>query len=132
MVKEPRQFARRLRKSPTQAEFVLWDALRGRRLSGLKFKRQVPILAYTVDFFCFERKLVVELDGKQHEWFADYDAKRTEEIERQGSCVLRFRNEQVLTNLEGVLQAIGAAATVPEPRTVPPSPLAPLPLGRGE
>ena len=84
MVKEPRQFARDLRKTPTSAEDVLWQALRNRRFQNLKFRRQVPLLNYTVDFLCFERKLIVELDGKQHGWFAEYDARRTEEIERYG------------------------------------------------
>jgi len=80
--REPRQFAWPLRQTPTRAEDALWQALRGRRLQGLKFKRQVPILAYTVDFFCFDRKLVVEIDGQQHGWFATYDANRTAKIER--------------------------------------------------
>jgi very-short-patch-repair endonuclease len=92
----------------------------------------VPVLAYTVDFFCFERKLVVELDGKQHDWFEVYDAKRTEEIERHGFTVLRFPNADVLTDLEGVLQAVVTAARLPELSTRPPSPLAPLPPGRGK
>src|SRR5215217_7147951 len=64
------------------------------RLNGLKFKRQVPVLAYTVDFLCFEKKLIVEIDGKQHAWFAEYDSRRAEEIESQGFVVLRFTNGQ--------------------------------------
>jgi very-short-patch-repair endonuclease len=107
---EPRQFARNIRKVPTAAEDTLWQALRGRRLGGLRFKRQVPVLAYTVDFLCFERKLIVEIDGKQHGWFADYDELRTEEIELQGFIVLRFSNEQVLTDLDYVLKTVAAAA----------------------
>ena len=63
MTTEPRQFARNLRKAPTSAEDALWQALRDRRFQGLKFKRQVPLLGYTVDFLCFERKLIVEVDG---------------------------------------------------------------------
>ncbi len=79
-------------------------------MGGLRFKRQVPVLAYTVDFLCFERKLIVEIDGKQHGWFADYDELRTEEIELQGFIVLRFSNEQVLTDLDYVLKTVAAAA----------------------
>ena len=75
MPKEPRQFARALRKAATPAEDTLWQALRGRRLDRLKFKRQVPILAYTVDFLCFERKLVIEIDGKQHDIHDVYDRR---------------------------------------------------------
>jgi very-short-patch-repair endonuclease len=102
MVSEPRQFARDLRKTPTRAEDAVWQALRGRRLGGLKFKRQVPVLSYTVDFMCFERKLIVEIDGKQHEWFAQHDAKRTRELERHGFTVLRFTNDQVLNDFDSV------------------------------
>jgi very-short-patch-repair endonuclease len=129
--REPRRFARQLRKVPTAAEDTLWQALRGRRLNGLKFKRQVPVLAYTVDFMCFERKLIVEIDGRQHEWFAEYDARRTEEIGSQGFAVLRFANEQVLTDLDYVMKTIAAAAARALHPHGSPSPLAPLPSGRG-
>ena len=102
----PRHFARDLRRQVTSAEDVLWRALRGRRCGGLKFKRQVPIQLYTVDFLCAEHRLIVELDGRQHDWHHEYDAKRTEEIERCGYAVLRFRNEEVLTDLDAVLRRI--------------------------
>jgi very-short-patch-repair endonuclease len=124
---KPRRFARELRKGLTAAEDTLWQALRGRRLNGLKFKRQVPVLAYTVDFLCFEKKLIVEIDGKQHNWFAEYDARRTEEIESQGFAVLRFSNEQVLTDLEYVMESIAAAAAGASSSHGSPSP---LPLSR--
>jgi very-short-patch-repair endonuclease len=113
MVKEPRQFARNLRKTSTSAEDVLWQALRDRRFQNLKFKRQVPLLNYTVDFLCFERKLIVELDGKQHEWFTEYDARRTEEIERHGFVLIRFSNHDVLNDLDSVLMRITEAAVPP-------------------
>lgn len=113
MTKDPRQFARSLRKASTSAEDALWQDLRGRRFQGLKFRRQVPFLNYTVDFLCFERKLIVEIDGKQHEWFAEYDARRTEEIERHGFVVLRFTNNDVLNDLESVLMRIAEAAAFP-------------------
>jgi very-short-patch-repair endonuclease len=116
-----------LRKALTGAEDTLWQALRGRRLNGLKFKRQVPVLAYTVDFMCFERKLIVEIDGKQHDWYAAYDARRTEEIESQGFTVLRFTNEQILTDLDFVMKAIATAAAGALHSNGSPSP---LPLSR--
>ncbi len=111
MTGEPRRFARALRHQETSAEHCLWTALRGRRFHGLRFKRQVPILLYTVDFLCLERKLIVELDGRQHEWHRDYDTKRSEEIERLGFCLLRFKNEDVLSDLDAVLHRIADAAS---------------------
>jgi very-short-patch-repair endonuclease len=123
MVKEPRQFARSLRKTPTSAEDALWQALRGRHFQDLKFRRQVPFLNYTVDFLCFERKLIVEIDGKQHEWFAEYDARRTEEIERHGFVILRFTNYEVLNELDSVLMRIAGAAVPPAPSLPHPWPL---------
>ncbi|MFN3672800.1 MAG: DUF559 domain-containing protein [Bosea sp. (in: a-proteobacteria)] len=89
---------------------MLWGLLRAHRLDGLKFKRQVPLLGYTVDFLCFQRKLVIELDGKQHDCERDYDATRTSEIERHGFTVIRFRNETVLNDRDAVVAAIRAAA----------------------
>ena len=122
MPKEPRQFARALRKTSTPAEDALWQALRGRRFDGLKFKRQVPILIYTVDFLCFERKLVVEVDGKQHDIHDEYDARRTAEIESQGFIVLRFRNWDILNDLDSVLHKIAAAARTRGITTAGPTP----------
>ena len=120
MTETPRAFARNLRKSATRAEDVLWQALHGRRLAGLKFKRQVPFLGYTIDFLCFERKLVLEVDGAQHDWYADYDRARTGEIDDHGFAVLRFTNSDVLNDLGAVklriLQAAGCLAVHPHPR----------------
>jgi very-short-patch-repair endonuclease len=119
---DQRQFARTQRRHTTSAENVLWQALRGRRLAGLKFRRQVPLLAYTLDFLCVERRLVVELDGSGHE--------RTREIEAHGLQVIRFRNERVLQDIDAVLAVIAAAAgEITSPRD--PSPPTPLPSGRG-
>ena len=64
------EFARRLRKQPTRAEDILWRRLRGSRFDGAKFRRQVPFDRYVVDFYCDAAKLVIELDGTQHEWFS--------------------------------------------------------------
>jgi very-short-patch-repair endonuclease len=120
MTTEPKRFARQLRQHATKAEYVLWQALRGRKFQNLKFKRQVPFNSYTVDFLCFERKITIEIDGKQHDWYKDYDDKRTSEIEAQGFSVLRFTNDDVLLDLEKVLCKIGeacgfAASVAPSP-----------------
>ena len=114
MTTEQRLFARRLRRQATKPEDILWDLLRARRLDGLKFRRQVPLLAYTVDFLCFERKLVIELDGRQHGWERAYDAARTEEIERHGFTLLRFDNTLVIDDRDAVLAAIRQALRLGE------------------
>jgi very-short-patch-repair endonuclease len=125
---DQRQFARTQRRHTTSAEDVLWQ---GRRLAGLKFRRQVPLLAYTLDFLCVERRLVVELDGSGHERMKAYDHQRTREIEAHGLQVIRFRNERVLQDIDAVLAVIAAAAgEITSPRD--PSPPTPLPFGRGE
>jgi very-short-patch-repair endonuclease len=123
MVKEPRQFARDLRKTLTSAEDTLWQALRNKRFQGFKFRRQIPLLNYTVDFLCLERKLIVELDGKQHEWFSEYDKRRTEEIERHGFTIIRVTNHDVLNDLDLVLAKIADAASSPAPACPHPWPL---------
>ncbi len=123
MTREPRQFARDLRKVPTSAEDTLWQALRGRRFQNLKFRRQVPLLNYTVDFLCLERRLIVELDGKQHDWFSEYDKRRTEEIERHGFVIVRFTNHDVLNDLDLVLAKITGAASSAAPSFPHPRPL---------
>jgi very-short-patch-repair endonuclease len=110
---ECRQFARALRKHPTRAEDILWTQLRGPRLEGAKFRRQVPIDRYVVDFYCHAAKLVVELDGKQHEWFADYDSGRTEILERLGVRVIRFTNNEVCDDLDAVLARVRAELRLP-------------------
>jgi very-short-patch-repair endonuclease len=100
--------ARKLRHEATEAEKLLWSKLRARQLSGVKFRRQVPIGSYIMDFVSFERRLVVEIDGGQHAEAEsqDYDKQRTTWLESQGFRVLRFWNNEVLTNLEGVLTRI--------------------------
>jgi very-short-patch-repair endonuclease len=103
--------AKELRKNMTDAERKLWAQLRNRRLQGFKFRRQQPLGKYIVDFVCFEKKLVIELDGGQHQEQQDYDAQRTEWLQTQGFRVLRFWNHQVLTETGAVLQAIWKALT---------------------
>ena len=96
--------ARQLRRQQTDAEQKLWSAIRNRQLAGLKFRRQVPIGAYIVDFYCHECRLVLELDGSQHLAQLEYDDIRTCFL--QGIRVLRFWNNEILSNIEGVLQQI--------------------------
>jgi very-short-patch-repair endonuclease len=101
------EVARKLRRSSTDAERVLWRALRARTADGLKFRRQQPIAGYVADFACWEARVVVELDGGQHT--AERDAARTAAIEANGWEVLRFWNSDVVANTEGVVSVIVAA-----------------------
>src|SRR5260221_12098495 len=97
--------ARRLRQSMTDAERRLWFAMRDRRLAGYKFRRQHPIEEFVVDFACTKHRLVVEADGGQHAENTR-DARRTARIEAQGWQVVRFWNNDILTNTEGVILTI--------------------------
>ena len=111
--------ARSLRETPTDAESLLWYHLRDRRLADHKFRRQRPIGPYFADFACLEAKLIVELDGGQHVEDVGYDQNRTRFIEAQGYRVLRFWNNEVLTQTDAVreriLQALQEAAPHPSP-----------------
>ncbi|VTU13899.1 hypothetical protein SRS16CHR_00821 [Variovorax sp. SRS16] len=98
--------ARSLRETPTDAETLLWYHLRDRRLAGCKFRRQRPIGRYFADFACLEAKLVVELDGGQHADVAAYDEARTRFMEGEGLRVLRFWNNEVLTQIDVVREQI--------------------------
>jgi very-short-patch-repair endonuclease len=107
--------ARRLRQEQTDAERKLWSILRGRRLDGFKFRRQVPIDRYFADFACFEAKLIVELDGSQHAERTDYDAQRTRVLDALGWRVIRFWNTPVLSETQGVIDAILAELRLARP-----------------
>lgn len=122
-------FARQLRASQTDAENRLWLHLRARRLGGLKFRRQQPIGVYVVDFFCPERRLIVELDGGQHQDQAEYDETRDAWLKSEGYAVLRYWNNEIMENLEGVLEGIGRVAGIFA--EAPPSPQPLSPQGRG-
>jgi len=98
--------ARQMRHEPTPAEGKLWQALRGRRLGGAKFRRQYAIDRFIVDFYCPAARLVVEVDGPVHDYQPEQDAIRQQFLESLGLRVLRFRNEDVLTALEAVLDEI--------------------------
>lgn len=121
--------ARRLRRTQTDAERLLWLRLRDRRLQGWKFKRQVPIDRYIADFVCAGARLIVELDGSQHATQEIRDRKRTESLEAMGYIVLRFWNNEVITNTEGVL--IEIMTTLRQAKLLPPHP-DPLPDGERE
>ena len=115
-------FVRQLRRDRTDAESLLWSLLRNRRFMGCKFRRQHPVKPYVVDFYCHEARLAIELDGGQHN---EPDARAREEqrttfLEARGIRVLRFWNNEVFNDLDGVLQAIYDALTH-----------APSPSGRG-
>ncbi|KTD57212.1 endonuclease domain-containing protein [Legionella shakespearei] len=101
-----RQRAKLLRQNTTDAEQHLWFYLRAHRLQGYKFKRQVPIGNYIIDFICTQRKLIVELDGGQHILNKEYDEERTSYLNSLGYIVLRFWNDEVLLNIENVLESI--------------------------
>lgn len=98
--------ARNLRKNLTDAEQKLWQRLRKRQVFDYKFRRQAPLGHYIVDFVCHEAKLVVEIDGSQHKLEAQYDAKRSAWLKSEGFDVLRFWNNEVLCNIDGVVQKI--------------------------
>jgi len=103
-----RQHARDLRKNSTDAERHLWYHLRANRL-GFKFKRQVPIGSYIVDFVCLEKRLIIELDGGQHMDNQKYDTKRTDWLMAHGFKVLRFWNNDVFEQTPSILEVIMTA-----------------------
>ncbi|HUC60901.1 MAG TPA: endonuclease domain-containing protein [Alphaproteobacteria bacterium] len=107
--------ARRLRKTPTDAEIRLWSRLRRNQLDGFRFRRQQPIGAYVVDFFCPEARLIIEVDGGQHAIDEVRDAKRTQWLEGRGYRVLRFWNNDVLGNTDGALGTIRDALRAEKP-----------------
>ena len=119
------QRARLLRKQQTSAEIQLWQALRDRRLLGMKFRRQHCIGPFFVDFVCLEAKVIVEVDGSQHLERLKYDDDRTRFLELQGFCVLRFWNDVVFNAQGVVLDAISKAL-----QRAPHPPSAPSPTSR--
>jgi lysyl-tRNA synthetase class 2 len=124
--------ARRLRREQTDAERILWSRLRDRRLNGLKFKRQVPIDRYIADFCCADVRLIVELDGGHHSANEEADAKRTAVLESCGYLVLRYWNNDVTKNLDGVLEDIVATLSRMPSATLTPNAPHPGPLPFGE
>lgn len=112
------QRARNLRVNQTDAERRLWSHLRNRAFFGFKFRRQTPVGPFIADFLCEERKLIIELDGGQHDAQAEADARRSNYLRSQGYRVIRFWNNDMLANTEGVLTLILAALReAPHPPT---------------
>jgi very-short-patch-repair endonuclease len=127
MKKENVKIARGLRRASTEAEIRLWSRLRDRQLGDHKFARQEPIAGFIADFVCRRLKLVVELDGGQHSEHATYDARRTAVLQSKGYRVLRFWNNDVLSNTDGVLETI--LRTLESAPAEPPPHPDPLPVG---
>ena len=112
--------ARELRANMTDAEQTLWQAIRKEQL-GVKFRKQHPMPPFILDFYCVEKKLAIELDGGQHNdaEAVTYDAKRSEWLKAQGIIVLRFWNNEVLTNLDGALTVVADSLQNPPPQPSP-------------
>ena len=100
--------ARSLRKNQSSFERILWQELRRKNMFGVKFRRQHPLGKYIADFFCFEKKLIIELDGPFHEDKVRkiYDIRRQSELEKMGYKVIRFKNEEIINNFEKILTTI--------------------------
>ena len=98
--------AKNLRKNSTMVESLLWSRLRARQLQGIKFRRQQPIEKFIVDFVSFEKRIVIELDGGQHKMNKEKDNERDRFLSENGFTVLRFWDNDVSENLEGVLEVI--------------------------
>lgn len=96
--------AKSLRLNQTEAEKHLWSALRNRQFMALKFRRQEPVDRFFADFLCYEPRLIVELDGGQHDERRMQDEERTQILKDHGFCVRRYWNNEVMQNIDGVLQ----------------------------
>ncbi len=107
------QKTRELRRASTDAERAFWNQVRDRRLGGHRFRRQVPIGPYIADFVCPSARLVVELDGGQHQQQVVADEQRTRWLEGEGYRVLRLWNNDVLQNMPGVLETVMADLALP-------------------
>jgi len=118
------QLSKNLRKNQTKAEIKIWRHLKNRALSGFKFRRQCPIGPYIVDFVCFEKMLVIEIDGGQHADQLKKDVRRTKYLSERGFSVMRFWNNAVLADTDSVLSVILA--------TLINSPSSPTLLPKGE
>ncbi|MBD2516813.1 endonuclease domain-containing protein [Nostoc sp. FACHB-973] len=104
--KKLKPLARQMRCEPTPAEKLLWQRLRHKQLLGFKFRRQQAIDRFIVDFYCHEARLVVEVDGEIHDYSKEEDGIRQDFLESLGLRVVRFRNEDVVERMEGVLEDI--------------------------
>ncbi len=135
--KSLRPLANKLRKEMTRAEACLWKyVLRARQMQGYPFRRQRPVLTYIADFMCRELRLVIEVDGITHDFKSVQDKHRTDELTRAGYHVLRFTDEEVLTNIGGVAgeieRVIGEIRSRHERSDGKNHPLNPLPAGESK
>ncbi len=112
----PTNEARQLRNNATTAEKILWQCLSARKVSSIRFNRQVPIGPFICDFVSRSLKLIIEVDGGQHNWNADADQRRTDFLEAQGYKLIRFWNNDVIERIEGVVLEIERViADMPSP-----------------
>jgi very-short-patch-repair endonuclease len=118
-------FAMALRKKSTDVENLLWNKLRGKQVEGLKFRRQQAIDHYIVDFVCLQKRVIIELDGGQHALEGCKDSERDNSLRKNGFEVVRFWDNEVLQNIEGVLEVIRS-------KCLDHPPLNPLPSREGE
>ena len=112
------EVAKDLRKRMTDAERALWQHLKASQFDGLKFRRQEQIGRFIADFVCFERGIIIEADGGKHAIEREKDEERTQWLNSQGFTVLRFWNNDILSNIEGVMEVIRSAcveASSPRP-----------------
>ena len=101
--------ARKMRREPTPAEAVLWEALRKGKHRGLRFRRQFIIEPYIVDFYCHKAKVVIEIDGGVHNTQEEFDQKREDDLQSMGYRIIRFSNHDVIHHLEKILYRINIA-----------------------
>ena len=115
------ELCRKMRKNPTPAEYIVWKAVRKRKFKGIKFYRQYPLFFdylgketfYIADFYSHEKKIVVEIDGRIHNYTKERDKLRTEVINMLGINVIRFKNEEVINNLKSVLERLAERLNLP-------------------
>ena len=119
MDEKTKTHTKELRKNMTEAEKKLWTLLRSRRFVRHKFRRQVPLGPYILDFVCFEERLIIEVDGSQHMDQATYDLKRTAYFQEKSYRVIRVWNNDVLGKLPSVSQLIFDQLSTPHPDPLP-------------
>ena len=127
---EPLEFQRRVRHEPTEPEKKLWSALRNRQIADAKIRKQTWLCGYLVDFYCAAAKLAIEVDGDTHAHQQDYDERRTARLESEGFRVIRFSNDDVMRNLDGVVACVREALDPSPSHSAAPS--GPFPLPQGE
>jgi very-short-patch-repair endonuclease len=113
------EVARQFRKEPTTSEEILWQAIRGRKLDGRRFRRQQPIGVFVVDFYCSAEKLIVEVDGPIHELQREHDQQRQELLESLGLKMARVTSKQVETDIDSALALIRQFYTASDPPLPP-------------